>query len=173
MVFLSILCVSSWVKHILQPLSKPQGDPSTPAPTGISTGNGQMLRHLGNGIKVSSNEFAEQITWATDGLLMSGGTGCTVLPPKTLRSGQALGSLDELGTGNLQDHIYLWYNMLIYTFIYIHTIPFHIIPYHTITLHYTYTHIHTHIHTHTHTYTHIHTHTQYGERVREIERNIR
>lgn len=53
--------------------------------------NGQMLRHLGNGIKVSSNEFAEQITWATDGLLMSGATGCSVLPPKTLRSGQALG----------------------------------------------------------------------------------
>eukprot|EP00490_Sorites_sp_Unknown_P018663 CAMPEP_0114690322 /NCGR_PEP_ID=MMETSP0191-20121206/65579_1 /TAXON_ID=126664 /ORGANISM="Sorites sp." /LENGTH=185 /DNA_ID=CAMNT_0001980123 /DNA_START=15 /DNA_END=573 /DNA_ORIENTATION=- len=52
--------------------------------------NGQMLRHMSSDIKVSDNLFAYEITWATDGLLMSP-TGCTVLPPRSLKSGQTLG----------------------------------------------------------------------------------
>mmetsp|Transcript_8850 Transcript_8850/g.10783 ORF Transcript_8850/g.10783 Transcript_8850/m.10783 type:complete len:99 (-) Transcript_8850:257-553(-) len=51
--------------------------------------NGQMLRHLSSDFRVSSNSFADQVTWA-DGLLMSP-TGCTVVPPKSWRSGQVLG----------------------------------------------------------------------------------
>jgi len=52
--------------------------------------NGQMLRHMSSDIKVSDNLFAYEITWATDGLLMSP-SGCTVLPPRSLKSGQTLG----------------------------------------------------------------------------------